>query len=135
MPAPSRTRSDLRPEWRGRGLGAALLARLIDSAYTAGHHTLLAVISAEQSASIALHQRFGFAQVGRLPEVGYKLDRWLDLVFMHLDLGPEARARGDIAIAREVPQTPEVLDRIHQLDALLLSLYPTESTAGSPPPP
>jgi L-amino acid N-acyltransferase YncA len=117
----------LDPAWHGRGLGAALLGRLIDGAHAAGHRALIAIISAEQAASLALHERFGFKWAGRLPEVGWKHGRWLDLVFLHLDLGPGAKGLDDITIAREVPRTPEVLDLIHQLDAYLASLYPAES--------
>jgi len=118
----------LHPDWRGRGLGAALLARLIDGAHVAGHRSLIAMVSSEQAPSLALHRSFGFATVGCLPEVGYKLDRWLDLVCLHLPLGPDARALDDVTIAPEVPRTAEVVDLIHQLDAYLLSLYPKEST-------
>lgn len=44
---------------------------------------MLACIEAQNAASIALHERLGFREVGRLPEVGYKFGRWLDLVVMH----------------------------------------------------
>jgi len=65
-----------------RGLGQALLASLIDHATEAGMHVMVGVISAENAVSIALHERFGFEITGRLPEVGRKFDRWLNLVLM-----------------------------------------------------
>ncbi len=40
------------------------------------------MISADNEVSIRLHEQFGFTTVGRLPEVGRKFDRWLDLVLM-----------------------------------------------------
>ena len=43
---------------------------------------MVAGIEAENAASLALHAREGFAEVGRLHQVGRKFDRWLDLVFM-----------------------------------------------------
>jgi L-amino acid N-acyltransferase YncA len=39
-------------------------------------------VDADNAASIRFHERLGFAQAGRLREVGYKFDRWLDLVFL-----------------------------------------------------
>eukprot|EP01037_Dinobryon_pediforme_P034782 gene34782-40862_t len=48
---------------------------------------MLGAIAADNAASIALHAAAGFTEVGRLPEVGRKFDRWLDLVFMQKLLG------------------------------------------------
>nr|MBA2481425.1 N-acetyltransferase [Planctomycetota bacterium] len=67
-----------------RGIGAALLADLIARARAAGHHAIIAGISAEQTASIALHRRFGFTEAALLREVGRKFDRWLDLAYWQL---------------------------------------------------
>jgi phosphinothricin acetyltransferase len=68
--------------FRRRGVGRRLLAALIDHARDAGMHVMMGVISADNEVSITLHEQFGFATVGRLPEVGRKFDRWLDLVLM-----------------------------------------------------
>lgn len=76
----------IHPDARGRGLGHALMTPLVAHARTAGHHIMMACIEAQNTASIALHERLGFREVGRLPEVGRKFDRWLDLVLMHLNL-------------------------------------------------
>jgi len=62
----------------GRGVGRALLAALVDGARLHGRHTILAAIAGDQPASVALHARFGFVEVGRLREVGLKLDRRLE---------------------------------------------------------
>ena len=49
---------------------------------------MLAVIGDSGNAgSIALHRRMGFAPVGTLPSVGFKLGRWVDSVFMQRALG------------------------------------------------
>jgi L-amino acid N-acyltransferase len=72
--------------WRGRGLGTALLRRLIEAAAQAGHHRIIAAISAEQAGSVALHQKLGFVLAGRLNEVGHKFGRWLDVVYLQLTL-------------------------------------------------
>ncbi|MFE1442548.1 GNAT family N-acetyltransferase [Streptomyces sp. NPDC058739] len=70
----------------GLGVGSALLAALVDSAREAGHHVVIAGIEAENTASIRLHERFGFRHVGTVPEVGTKFGRWLDLTLMRLPL-------------------------------------------------
>lgn len=69
-----------------QGLARALMHDLIDRARTAGHHVILAIISADQAPSITLHESLGFRHVGRLHQVGRKFDRWLDLVTLELTL-------------------------------------------------
>ncbi|WP_189189873.1 GNAT family N-acetyltransferase [Streptomyces albiflavescens] len=70
----------------GLGIGSGLLTALITSAREAGHHVVIAGIEAENTASIRLHERFGFDHVGTVPEVGTKFGRWLDLTIMRLPL-------------------------------------------------
>ncbi|MBH0780029.1 GNAT family N-acetyltransferase [Nocardia bovistercoris] len=66
-----------------RGLATALLTELIDRAARSGRvHTMIAAIESGNTGSITLHERFGFAIVGQLPEVGHKFDRWMDLTLM-----------------------------------------------------
>ncbi|MGW1805671.1 N-acetyltransferase family protein [Streptomyces sp. NPDC002078] len=77
----------VRADRHGLGIGSALLAALIDSAREAGHHIMIAGIEAGNTASIRLHERFGFRHVGTVPEVGVKFGRWLDLTLMRLALG------------------------------------------------
>ncbi|WP_040510360.1 GNAT family N-acetyltransferase [Gordonia soli] len=73
----------LRPDAGGRGLGTALLRALIDEADPDNVQQIIAVISAEGGeASIALHAKHGFVEVGRTPSVGYKFDHWIDTVYM-----------------------------------------------------
>lgn len=72
---------------RGQGLGRALLAALVDHARTSGRvHVMVAAIDASNAASIALHEKHGFALNGTLPQVGTKFGLWLDLAFMTLQL-------------------------------------------------
>lgn len=72
----------LHHEWQGRGLGGILLGELLRLAKELGHHTVLGGIDADQAASVALHAKFGFVKVSHLKEVGYKQDRWLDVIWM-----------------------------------------------------
>jgi phosphinothricin acetyltransferase len=74
----------VRHDLHGRGIGRRLLADLIERSRLAGHKSIIAVIDAEQSGSIALHEAFGFVVCGELKQAGYKFDRWLDVVFMQL---------------------------------------------------
>ena len=71
---------------RRRGHGAALLAALIDEARKLEKRAMIGGINAENAVSIALHTKFGFDEVGRLPGVGIKFGRPLDLVLMQKDL-------------------------------------------------
>ena len=67
---------------RGKGIGKLLLGPLIEAARMRGLHAVMAAIDAENEASIRLHAHFGFEQVAYLKEVGFKFDRWLNLVYM-----------------------------------------------------
>ena len=69
-----------------RGIGAALLDSLIERSSAFGFRTIVAVVGGAEPASIALHQRCGFLEVGRLKGVGFKFDRWLDSVYLQRDL-------------------------------------------------
>jgi L-amino acid N-acyltransferase len=75
-------------EQHRRGIGSALLAELIHRARQLGHHAIIAGIDAEQKASVALHTRFGFQKVGHLNQIGFKFNRWLDVIYMELLLDP-----------------------------------------------
>lgn len=74
------------PDHRGRGVGKALIPPLLDHARRAGKHAFIAGIDSSNTASIRLHQGFGFRQVAHFREVGWKFDRWLDLLFFELIL-------------------------------------------------
>ena len=67
---------------RGRGAGRALMTALMDHARLAGMHSIWAGISAENPDGVSFHERIGFEHVARLPEVGFKFGRWMDLVLM-----------------------------------------------------
>jgi phosphinothricin acetyltransferase len=83
----------IRPDWCRRGLGALLLADLVARATELGYHSIVAGVSSDQPGSLALHKRFGFSEVARFREVGYKFDRWLDVIYLQLSLAHEASPR------------------------------------------
>lgn len=71
---------------RGRGLGLALMRRLIAAATRQQYHLMIGGIDAANRGSIALHERLGFVHAGTLREAGFKFGRWLDLAFYQLTL-------------------------------------------------
>jgi L-amino acid N-acyltransferase YncA len=72
-----------------RGLGRALLAEIVRRCEELGYRQMVAVIGdSGNERSIGVHRALGFAEVGRLPAVGYKLGRWVDIVIMQRALGP-----------------------------------------------
>jgi L-amino acid N-acyltransferase YncA len=76
------------PEAHRRGVGRALLERLIAEAQARGFRQMIAVIGdSDQAASIALHRAAGFRFVGTIAAVGFKHGRWLDSVLMQRELG------------------------------------------------
>jgi len=83
----------------GRGVGRALMAALLAEARRRDVHVVVAAIDSENLGSIAFHESMGFVEVARMPEVGRKFDRWLDLVLLqHVVDGPApAPALGDAA--------------------------------------
>lgn len=73
----------LAPAAIGRGIGRALLTRLIDEASARGFRQMVAVIGDSGNiGSIALHAALGFDHIGTLRNVGLKRGRWLDSVLM-----------------------------------------------------
>jgi phosphinothricin acetyltransferase len=68
--------------FRRRGIARAMLKTLEAEARLRAKHVMLGGISADNEASLKLHAELGFVEVARMPEVGRKFDRWLDLVFM-----------------------------------------------------
>ena len=72
---------------RRKGAGQALLDSLLQAAQTGGYHAMVAGIDATNEASLALHRKAGFQPVAHFREVGWKFERWLDLVFMERMLG------------------------------------------------
>jgi len=65
-----------------QGVGRMLLSALMDAARAADLHVMVAGIDSDNTPSIELHRAMGFTEVARMPEVGRKHGRWLDLVLM-----------------------------------------------------
>lgn len=75
------------PDAHGGGIGSGLLTELIDHARADERvWTMIATIEGDNVASLKLHEKYGFVERGRLPQVGFKFDRRLDLVYLVLDV-------------------------------------------------
>jgi phosphinothricin acetyltransferase len=67
---------------RRRGVASALLVAIEAEARRAGMHVIVGGIAADNEPSLRLHRKLGYVETARMPEVGQKFGRWLDLVFM-----------------------------------------------------
>jgi phosphinothricin acetyltransferase len=63
---------------------------IVDTARARGLHALIGGLSADNEASLKLHENFGFVEVARMPQVGRKFGNWLDLVYVQLTLDERA---------------------------------------------
>ena len=80
---------------RGRGLGRVMVDELVAAANALGKHVMIAGIDGGNPASLRLHAQAGFVEVARMPEVGRKFGRWLELVFMQRVLDAPGASRPD----------------------------------------
>lgn len=69
-------------DWRARGIGGQLLEALFPYARALNIHVMIAAVGAENEGSIRFHERLGFERVACLKQVGFKFNRWLDLVLL-----------------------------------------------------
>jgi L-amino acid N-acyltransferase YncA len=76
----------LREEFVGRGVGRQMLSVLIDRCRAADLRQMVAVIGGEDPASVEMHRRLGFVEVGILHRVGFKFGEWHDVTLMQLGL-------------------------------------------------
>lgn len=83
----------LAPEARGRGVGRVLMGAAEDHARGDGIGSLWAGVSGENPDGVAFHARLGYEEIARLPNVGFKFGRWMDLVLMRKWLLPEGDDR------------------------------------------
>lgn len=81
--------------FRGQGVGTDLLNALLARALALGKHVMIAGVDSENAASLRFLERFGFERAGHLREVGYKFDRFLDLVFLQYWITPPLNPKED----------------------------------------
>lgn len=77
----------LRAASTGKGLGKALMTELLERAKAVGIRQVMAVIADKGAeASLTMHAKYGFVEVGRMGRVGFKFERWLSTVLMQKTL-------------------------------------------------
>lgn len=69
---------------RGQGVGTKLMKELLEKCKDQDIHTLMAIITIPNDTSLALHKRFGFEKAGYFKEVGFKSEKWLDVIYLQL---------------------------------------------------
>jgi len=74
----------LRNGFQGRGMGTALMEKLLEEVRKTKIHSLIAGITIPNEKSITLHEKFGFKRVAYFTEIGYKFDQWLDVGYWEL---------------------------------------------------
>ena len=76
----------LRNGLEGKGMGTALLSRLLGAIDRGKIHVLVSGITLHNERSVALHEKFGFAKAAHFHEVGFKFNKWLDVGYWELAL-------------------------------------------------
>ena len=71
---------------RGRGMGRQLMEKLLEEVRKTEIHSLVSGIVLPNDPSVVLHEKFGFVKIGLFREIGFKLDRWLDVGYWELIL-------------------------------------------------
>ena len=66
---------------RGKGLGRALMQRLVASAIEQQVHVMIGAIDIANTGSIRLHEKLGFVHAGTIRQAAFKFGKWLDLGF------------------------------------------------------
>ncbi len=83
----------VRRDARARGIGSRLLAAMEGALITRGTHVMVAGIDSDNDGSLRFHARAGFAEVARMPEVGWVRGSWRDLVLVQKILEPLGQSR------------------------------------------
>lgn len=79
----------LAPDCGARGLGSLIYTELLKQLSSNGMTTAIGGISLPNEASIALHEKLGFAKVGHFKRVGHKFGKWVDVGYWQKELENE----------------------------------------------
>ena len=71
---------------QGKGVGKALLGRLVEEARAHGYRLMVAQVAADNRGGKALHEAVGFKEVGVLHQAAHKFNVWIDVTLMELPL-------------------------------------------------
>jgi phosphinothricin acetyltransferase len=87
----------IKHDCQGKGMGRELLRRLLEEVRKTDIHALVSGITLPNEASVALHEKFGFKKIACFNEIGFKLDKWLDVGYWELIVPPSGREASDDA--------------------------------------
>jgi phosphinothricin acetyltransferase len=102
------------PRLHRRGIGRALYASLFDLLRRQRFVNAYAGITLPNPSSVALHQSLGFEPIGTYRGVGFKLDRWHDVIWMHLRLRQDAKPVGEPLTTEHLWDDPEVIAMLRE---------------------
>jgi L-amino acid N-acyltransferase YncA len=86
----------LAPEARGRGIGRALMEALLGLLSRQGYTAAIAGITMPNPASVALHEKLGFAPTATYRDTGFKLGEWRTVEVFARDLAPRTRPPAEL---------------------------------------
>jgi phosphinothricin acetyltransferase len=78
----------LKEERQGEGIGSALFGRLLSELKETKLHALVSAITLPNERSIALQEKFGFKEIARFAEIGFKFGKWLEVGYWELIISP-----------------------------------------------
>ncbi|WP_248299450.1 GNAT family N-acetyltransferase [Halorhabdus amylolytica] len=102
---------------QGSGVGTALYTALLEILREQGYVDAYAAVTVRNQASVRLHEKVAFEQVGTFPAAGYKQDSWQDVQWWHRQLGDRPRD----------PAPPEPIAAIRDSPALEAALRSGEA--------
>ena len=72
----------LAPKAQGRGIGRQLYAALEEILWRQGYRVIYALITSENTGSLAFHEKVGYRLSAQFPDCGFKFGRWLGVIWM-----------------------------------------------------
>ena len=104
----------LLPEAKGRGIGKKLCLALEKVLAFQGYQRIYALITAENQASVAFHEKLGYTIRAELPHAGFKSSRWIGVIWMDKPLGfvefPSNFPRSWQAVRQDKQSFSDILD-------------------------
>ena len=88
---------------RGKGYGRLLYEALEAEAYRRGFFSIVAVVTGENTASMAFHERMGYALMAEFPRMGFKFDRWLSVRYYRKMLRDPEKDKPREVLSSEAP--------------------------------
>lgn len=109
----------LRPEAQGQGIGRKLYLALEAIMAYQGHRLCYAIITAENTGSLAFHHKLGYRMTAQMPGCGRKFGRWLGVTWMEKMLNSLEEPAGFPVPWSDIRQDDQKIS--HILDILSLS--------------